>query len=172
MVGAAGGAGGTFTVAGYDIFGQPMTETITVGAGAVTGWGLKAWKYITSVTPNVTDAHNYSVGTSDVFGLHGRSLIWEDTRVAWDAATMTADTGWVAADTTTPATATTGDVRGTIQTSASGGGSGIGGTASNGSISSLAMSGVRLEIGQFVGTAAMLAATQAAPQSLMGVTQA
>ena len=141
--GAAGCSGGTFTVSGYDYLGTLMTQTITVAAGTSTGWSTKAFKHIASVTPNFTDANNYSVGTSDVFGFALRSMAWELTMVAWAGSTMTSNTGWVAADTAT-ATATTGDVRGTIQTSASGGGSGIGATVSNGSLSSLALTGRRL----------------------------
>ena len=169
---ASGGSGGTVTVAGWDIYGQPMTETITVGSGAATGWGKKAFKYIGSVTPNYTDGvNNYTVGTSDVFGFAFRSSVWEDTVVFWAAAPMTAATGWVAADTTTPSS-TTGDVRGTIQTSGSGGGSGIGASASNGSVSSLAMSGRRLEMSQLIGVSAMTQANPANANSFLGATQA
>ena len=67
--GVSGGAGGTFTVAGLDIYGYPMTQLVTVTAGANTVNTLKAFKAILSVTPNFTDAHNYSVGTADIFGL-------------------------------------------------------------------------------------------------------
>ena len=149
ILGVTGGAGGTFTVRGTDIYGVLMSETITVGAGAVTGWGKKAFKAIFSVTPNFSDAHNYSVGTSDVFGIHYRAPTWEDTEVSWNATYMSVTLGYTAPlALITASTATTADVRGTIQTSANGGGSGIGATASNGTVSSLAMSGVRLMIQQ------------------------
>lgn len=148
VTGSTSATGGAFTVRGWDAFWQPLTETITAGAGATTAYGKKAFKAIASVTPGFTDAHNYSIGTSDVFGMHFRSDRWEYSNVLWAAASMTSSTGWTAADTTSPATATTGDVRGTIQTSAIGGGSGIGSNASNGTISSLAMSGRRLAIFQ------------------------
>ena len=151
IVGASGGSGGTFTVAGWDIYGMPMHETITVGAGAVTGWGIKAWKYIASITPNFNDAHAYTVGTSDVFGFAYRSATWENADVYWNALSMTSATGWTGGlSLITTATATTADVRGTIQTSALGGGSGIGATASSGTVSGLAMTGVRLVMSQNV----------------------
>ena len=52
------GANITFTVSGYDIYGYPMTNAITVTSGSTSGTtvnGTKAFKYITSVTPSVTD---------------------------------------------------------------------------------------------------------------------
>jgi len=168
----AGCSGGNFSVASYDIYGQAQTETITVAAGASTGWGKKAVKWIVSVTPLFSDAQNYTVGTSDVFGIHYRSRVWENTRVFWNGAAQTSSTGWLTADVTSPATATTGDVRGTIQTSASGGGSGIGVNASNGTISSLMMSGRRLDIGQFVPPQDILMPTPWDYTFLFGVTPA
>lgn len=172
IVGASGGAGGNFLVSGWDIFDQPMTQLVTVAAGASTGWSLKTFKYLTSVVPQFTDAHNYSVGTSDVFGFAFRDSLYEEALVFWAGLMMTASTGFTVPDTTSPATNLTGDVRGTIQTSASGGGSGIGSTASNGTVSSLAMTGNRLEMGQFIGVSQALQATQANPTALFGVQQA
>ena len=52
--------------------------------------------------------------------------------------------GWLAADQTSPATTTRGDVRGTVQVSAIGGGSGYGSTSSNGSIRFATMMSVPL----------------------------
>lgn len=150
ITGVSGGSGGTFTVLGADIYGQSMSETITVGSGASTGYSNKTYKYILSVTPNFTDAHNYSVGTTDLFGLAFYAQSWDDTAVCWASATMTSSTGFTAGDATNPATATTGDVRGTIQTGATGPGSGIGSNASNGSLSSLAMTGRKLTMDQMI----------------------
>jgi hypothetical protein len=114
ITGAASNAGSTFTVKGYDIYNQPMTEAITVGAGVTTAVnGKKAWKSIVSVTPNSTDAHNYSVDTTDIFGLAVRSDFWEYMNVYYNGAFVSVSTGWTVVDTTTPATTTTGDVRGT-----------------------------------------------------------
>lgn len=170
ITGAGGTAGGTFLVSGWDIYGAPMTELVTVGA-ASTGYTTKAFKYIASVVPQFTEAGNYSVGTSDVFGFAYRARLFEETNVFWNATQMTATQGFTAADITSPATTTTDDVRGTIQTGAAGGGTGIGATASNGTVSSLAMSGVRLEMGQFPGLAQSILATQADAVSLFGVPQ-
>jgi hypothetical protein len=172
ITGVASGVGGTMTVHGWDIYGQPMSETITVGAGAVTGYGKKAFKYIGSVVPNFTDTHNYSVGTGDTFGFAYRTETWEQTDVCWAGASMTATAGWTTADQTNPATSTTGDVRGTIQTGAAGAGTGIGSTASNGTVSGLAMAGNRLEMAQHLNQASVLQATPANPASVYGSTQA
>jgi hypothetical protein len=114
VTGVAGGAGGAFIVRGFDYYGQAMSETITATAGATTVNGKKAWKWITSITPQFTDAHNYSFDVLNIFGLH----LAVDTAAYVDA--WIAGSGFqtnptvTAADTTSPATATTGDVRGTI----------------------------------------------------------
>jgi hypothetical protein len=118
---AVSASGGTFTVAGWDIYRQPMTETITASlTTAATVYGKKAFKYIGSITPNFTDAHNYAVGVGDTFGFSLRIDEWENARFYYGGGLMVISTGVIAAVTTNPATATTGDVRGTIQVSSSG----------------------------------------------------
>lgn len=112
ITGVVSTTGGAFLVRGYDIYGYPMTEQITAAAGVATTNGKKAFKAITSVTPQFTDAHNYSIGTADIFGFGLYANLFEGTFIHWNAAVVTATTGFVAGDTTT-ATATTGDVRGT-----------------------------------------------------------
>jgi hypothetical protein len=110
------------------VYGFPMTETVTIApASALTIAGLKAWKYISSITPGFTDAtYTYSVGTNDVIGFPIRSDNFQsgvsfDVSLMMNNAAITATTGYIAAVKTT-ATATTGDVRGTyaLQTSANG----------------------------------------------------
>lgn len=109
----------TFTVAGYDIYGFPMSEAIALTTGSTQNTavpGKKAFKYIASVTPSATDTVTYSVGTTNIFGLPLRSDNFGDVKINYSAslnpALITANTGYVAA-VTTPATTTTGDVRGT-----------------------------------------------------------
>lgn len=148
VTGVAAGAGGAFLVSGYDVYGVPMTETITAPAGAATTNGKKAFKYIASVVPQFTDAQNYSVGTTDIYGFPLRSDFFGDVSINYNAASVTASTGYTAAVTST-ASATTGDVRGTYALQ----------TAANGSR--------RLMIRQFV-----LAANMGSTSGLFGVTQA
>lgn len=122
---AAASASGTvvFTVRGYDIYGYPMIESITAATNTTTN-GKKAFKYIKSVTPDSTDAINYSVDTTDIIGFPIRSDFFGDVLINYSAslspAVITANTGYVASVQTTPS-ATTGDVRGTyaLQTAAS-----------------------------------------------------
>lgn len=166
-------AGGTFLVSGWDIYGQAMTQLVTVAAGASTGFSLKAFKYIASVVPQFTDAHNYTVGTSDVFGFHFRSDKWEYTNEFWAGTFTASSTGWLPAVTTSPATNATGDVRGTVQVSTNGGGSQIsGGSASNGTIVSLAMSGRRLSIFQSMPLINIIRGLPPSTASIFGQTQA
>lgn len=168
------GTGGNITVVGYDVYGARLTEKIAIVPGtSVSGFGKKAFKYIVSATPDFTDAgFTYALGTADSFGFAFRSDNVELTSIWWNGALNVAATGYTAAVATSPATNLTGDVRGTIQTSSVGSGSGIGGTASNGSIVGLAMSGVRLMIGVNLSDAQQTYATPANPVSLYGVTQA
>jgi hypothetical protein len=172
---SASGTGGVFTVVGYDVFGQAMSEAITITPGtATTAWGAKAFKYITSVTPNFTDASfTYSVGTADMFGFTLRTDECENTTIWWAGLLNTATTGFTAGVTTSPALTTTGDVRGLIQTTtASGSGTGIGTTATNGSVSALALTGRRLTIKGALRTWQQLNARLVAPQWQVGVVQA
>ncbi len=122
ITGVTGGSGGNFTVVGADLYGAPQTETIAAGAGAGTVNGTKTFKFIISVTPQFSDAHNYSVGTADIFGFPLRVDEFAYVTLCWNNGDITANTGFVAADTTSPATLTTGDVRGTyaVQSSSDG----------------------------------------------------
>jgi len=141
-----------FTVSGYDIYGVPMTETITVPTSTTTSTttnGKKAFKYIASVTPNVTNAITYSVGTTDIYGLPLRSDFFSDVSINYNSAAITANTGFVAAVTTSPATSSTGDVRGTY------------------ALQSAADGSKRLSIRQFI-----LPANMGSFAGLFGVTQA
>jgi hypothetical protein len=117
---AAGATYTTATVAGYDIYGYPMVEAITITAGSQVA-GKKAFRYIRSVTLSGGSAdttHAYSVDTTTVFGLPIRSDSFGDLIVnsatSVTAVTMiTSAAGYLPSDRTSPATATTGDVRGT-----------------------------------------------------------
>lgn len=96
------------TVTGKDTYGQTMVESSASGTSFT---GKKAFATVTSVTvsANVTAC---TVGTGVAIGCGFRHNItdfgWARVDNAIDAATV------VPADATTPATATTGDVRGTI----------------------------------------------------------
>jgi hypothetical protein len=103
----------TFTVRGFDAYNYPMTETIT-GANATVANGVKAWKYITSITPAGTlSGSAITIGTGNIFGLPLRADFAGQVIVNYNNTILTALTTFVAAVTST-ASATTGDVRGTI----------------------------------------------------------
>jgi hypothetical protein len=124
VTGVSGGTGGAFKLTGYDIYGNVQTETITATAGAATTYGNKAFKAITSVVPQFTDAHNYTILTSDVIGFLIRSDRYELSDLYYNGSyTVTAvstTSAWTACDLTNPATSTTKDPRGTFQVSARG----------------------------------------------------
>lgn len=113
---SAGGnnfSGVNFTITGYDFYGRKTTQT-RVGPNGTTVNTLKAFMSVLSVVPDTTDGtHNVSVGSSDIFGL---SFACADAGylIAKWANALALDAGtFVAADTTSPATAATGDPRGT-----------------------------------------------------------
>jgi hypothetical protein len=107
-----------FLVRGFDTYGNAMSEAIT-GASSTIATGKKAFMSVISITPSGAVASTVTAGTSDVFGLpvalvdagYIASVKWNET--------LTTDAGtFVAADNTSPATTTTGDVRGTYKPSA------------------------------------------------------
>lgn len=153
ITGSASSAGQNFTVRGFDCYGNPMSEVIAGPAGATTTSGQKAFKYILSVTGTNAEAQNYSVGTGDIFGFPLRVDRFEQVQLYWAGALITASTGFAAADTTSPATGTTDDVRGTYAVQ----------SASNGSR--------RLVVYITPATVNMVRGTPDAPQTMYGVTQ-
>lgn len=139
---------GFYTVAGYDLYGYTQTETI---AGVVTAVasGKKAFKFITSVTPTGTlSSTAVTVGTGDVIGFPLRVNSVGYTNIWWAGTQATVTTNpfgtasaYTFADTTSPATATTGDPRGTIYLGTA--------TASNGAASRTLQVAVSLDPAAF-----------------------
>jgi hypothetical protein len=117
------GAGTTvssnFTITGWDLYGQPMSEVIASGAVASTTTnGKKAFYQILSVVGTGGTTSTITVGTTQLLGLPIRVTNGVYiSHVGWSSG-FTLDTGTLAvADTTNPATTTTGDVRGTFSPS-------------------------------------------------------
>jgi hypothetical protein len=100
------------TVTGTDFYGQPQTESAVSGTAFT---GKKSFKTVTAVTFS-TAVTAATVGTGVKLGLPYRV----DANGLLDALTDNLPDvtyAFVPADTTSPATATTGDVRGTIAAS-------------------------------------------------------
>ena len=108
----------TATISGWDYYGQAMTNTITSSSAVSTAVsGLKAFYQISSISVSGATGTAITVGTTDKLGLPLRVFdAGYLTRVGYNN-TLANDTGgnsaFVVADMTTPATAATGDVRGT-----------------------------------------------------------
>ena len=106
---ASGAATSNVTVRGRDYLGQPMSESFTLN-GTTPVVGVKAWKWIDSVTWGVTAATTINVGVGARFGLPyrmSRVLGLEEA----DGASAAAGT-FTAGVITDPQTATTADPRG------------------------------------------------------------
>ena len=114
-VGGSAITASVFTVVGTDIYGQAMSEAISVPVTASTTTnGKKAFKTITSITPSVTNSNTLSVGTSNVYGLPVRVTdVAYVASYSW-AQTLGGNAGTFVAAVQSTATTTTGDVRGTF----------------------------------------------------------
>ena len=103
----------TFTVTGYDYYGQKMSEAIT-GPTTSTATGKKAFFQISSISVSGTTTAAVTVGTSDVLGspvkipdlAYITHVGYNNTRADNAATCLKADAA--------TATTTTGDVRGTV----------------------------------------------------------
>lgn len=107
----------TLTVSGYDVYGEPMSElfTITATGTSKTATGKKAFKYILSyafTSASDATANTANVGFADVLGLPYR-IDRKERLIPWGNGAIEVATT-VVADDTSPATTSTGDVRGTI----------------------------------------------------------
>lgn len=143
---ASGGndSGITFLVKGYDDYSSPMSEAIT-GANIGTATGKKAFKSVISITPSGAAAGTVTAGTSDVFGLPVAVVdAGYIANAGWNNTLATNVGTFAAADATTPATTTTGDVRGTFAQA---------GAASNGTrrlVLTIALSNLNIGGGQTI----------------------
>lgn len=108
----AGDTTQTALVSGYDMYGQAMSELIAFN-GVTRVAGQKAFKSVTSVAISAALAGDGSVGTTDIIGLPYRVLSRDYVNFNYNA-TVGLLSAITVADTTSPATTTTNDVRGTI----------------------------------------------------------
>jgi hypothetical protein len=104
------------TISGYDYYGQAMTQVISTGTTqSTTINGKKAFYQISSVAVAGNCGGTISVGTSSIIGLPVRCIdAGYISSVGWANQLGSNSATFVAADTTNPATSSTGDVRGTI----------------------------------------------------------
>lgn len=157
-----------FLVSGWDVWRMPMTELIQSPAttSATVTYGQKAFKYIAAIVPQSasTGGNSYSVGFGDVFGCPFRADEWEQTNSFWAGTASANSTGFTTAVVTSPATNTTGDVRGAFQVSGAGRGTAITGTAaSNGT--------ARFALIQNVGVWNVITCNPLNTPAMFGVTQ-
>jgi hypothetical protein len=103
----------TATVVGWDAYGYLTHSSVTMGSNS-TVTTTKTFKAIQSITcVGTLSGSNVSAGQADVFGMPmyaaGANAVWG----FWNSLIFTGAGTFVAGVTTSPATAATGDVRGT-----------------------------------------------------------
>lgn len=118
---------GTWSIAGRDMYGYKMTETISLAEGTTnssgyTITGKKAFKYISSITNCTTPTSTgVSIGFSDKFGFPlavpyvGYNTVVNLNSSSNNTAIAVLSTADVILASTATATSTTGDVRGTYK---------------------------------------------------------
>jgi hypothetical protein len=128
---SSNGDGGSFSVAGRDMYGYKMTETIAAGATSLVG--KKAFKYISSITNTTTPTSTgVSIGFGDVYGFPlatpytGFNAQVQVLATSFSSAVIVAlsSANTILASTVATQTSTTPDVRGTYSST----------TASNGTV--------------------------------------
>jgi len=115
---AAGANTATYTVSGYDVYGQAMSQTLAAPSTS-TVKTTKMFKTVTSVTnANATaGTNNLTVGYGDDIGLPVRvTELGYILSASFNGAAVTVNsTNFGVADVTSPATTSTTDVRGYIK---------------------------------------------------------
>lgn len=100
---------GTVTIKGRDYLGQSMVETLTLN-GTTTVNGVKAFRYVDSITWTATAAVNLTVGTGTGLGVPYRIQTTAITNELMNGSTVAA--GTLTIGSTAVQTATTADPRG------------------------------------------------------------
>lgn len=117
--------GGSFTVAGRDMYGYKMTETIAGGSTSLAG--RKAFKYVSSITNTTTPTSTgVSIGFGDVFGwplavpytgLNTQAIALGSAFGSTATVSLLSSVNVVLASTVATQTSSTPDVRGTYASS-------------------------------------------------------
>lgn len=93
--------------------GLALTQTFSGPTGTATTATTKTFRYIESVTTDGNTVGPVGIGHGNTIGFPYKVPYFGAVQVSYDATAVTASTGFTAPDTTSPATAVTGDVRGT-----------------------------------------------------------
>lgn len=102
-------------ITGFDVWGQAMSELITINATAVVTSvvGNKAFKYVLAAVPQTTFSTNYQLGFGDVFGFPFRADEPEQLAISAGGTAVVNSVG-IATAVLSAANNTSGDVRGTV----------------------------------------------------------
>lgn len=103
----------TATVTGGDVYGVTTVETITF-SGTTASQGKKAFKTVTNIAVSGSTAGTVAAGPGDIFGVPYYFSQTSSLQAFWDA-TWNSGSGTTTVGSTSTATATTGDVRGTYK---------------------------------------------------------
>lgn len=114
LIGQGGVAQVNYTITGYDDFQNPMTQVLAGPNGAQTINTTKAFRYVQSISVDGGTSAAITVGTSDIIGLQMCAPYYECAAMNWNGAQIASNANFTAADATSPATTSTGDVRGTV----------------------------------------------------------
>lgn len=157
---SSSGDAGTFSIAGRDMYGYKMTETVALSQGASNSSGFtvtsqKAFKYVSSITNTTTPkSTGVSIGFSDLFGFPILvPYIGQNATIALSSNSFTtgaaspSSASVVLASTIATQTSTTPDVRGTYKST----------TASNGTLR------LQMSITMTASGAAAITSTNVAP---------
>ena len=119
----AGDTTQTATVYGYDVYGQAMSQVITLN-GTTTVKTTKMFKSVYRIAMSASTAGNVSAGYGDDIGLPVRVTdLGYIASMMFNGAAVTIDsTNFGVADTTSPATTSTTDVRGYVKAAGLSGG--------------------------------------------------
>jgi hypothetical protein len=110
---------GTLTIAGRDIYGYKMTESLAITGSSAGIFTQKAFKYVSNIvlTSTTIVSTGITVGVSSIFGLPivaTYSGVDTNIRLIFTSSLVSANSsGPITVASTVTATSTTGDVRGT-----------------------------------------------------------
>jgi hypothetical protein len=139
IITSSSGDAGTFSIAGRDMYGYKMTETLALSQGTTnssgyTILGQKAFKYISAITNTTTPASTgVSIGFTDRYGfpwiapyagLNAEAILIATANGSSAAALLLSSNNFILPSSAATQTSTTPDVRGIMKST----------TASNGTI--------------------------------------